>query len=87
MITPPKNEIKCYYEHLQACLLDSRDNRGKRHELAFIIVLFSWSILRSVGQLSLSSIHRKMLYFHDDLALECGSSSDKCIIPIRIYFS
>ena len=47
--------------------------------MAFVIVLFSWSILRSVGQLSLSSIHRKMLYFHDDLALECGSSSDKCI--------
>lgn len=47
--------------------------------MAFVIVLFSWSILRSVGQLSLSSVHRKMLYFHDDFALECGSSSNKCI--------
>lgn len=60
-------------------MTDSRDERGKRHELAFVILLFSWALLRSTGKLSLSFIHRTMFHFHNEIANECGSSSKRCI--------
>jgi|LakMenE29Apr09ns_1017244.scaffolds.fasta_scaffold05444_1 predicted transposase YbfD/YdcC len=60
-------------------LSDSRDIRGKRHELAFIVVLFLTSILRSDKLLNLSVIHRAMLDDFEKLAHILGIKVAKCI--------
>ncbi len=64
---------------MQEKLPDSRDNRGKRHELAFIIVNFMLSIIRSHTQLSISAISRHMKRLHDELAIDLNADSIKCI--------
>ena len=67
------------FEEVQMKLSDSRDIRGKRHELAFIVVLFLTSILRSDKLLNLSVIHRAMLDDFEKLAHILGIKVAKCI--------
>ncbi len=55
------NNSKDYFTELQTKLTDSRDNRGKKHHLAFVILSFFIAILSSSGKLNVSLIHRKML--------------------------
>ena len=44
-----KHEVKLFYKELQNKLTDNRDNRGKIHELAFVITLMFYSIIFSDG--------------------------------------
>ncbi len=39
-MNPNENEIKLYYQELQSQLEDGQDSRGKRHDLAFVILSF-----------------------------------------------
>ena len=64
---------------MQAKLLDSRDIRGKRHELAFVVVLFLIAILRTDKKLTVSVIHRSMVEDCGRLAAELGIKVDKCV--------
>ena len=49
---------------MQNNLKDFRDNRGKRHELAFVVLSFFLSIMRSYGELNYSQLHRIMKLNH-----------------------
>jgi len=58
------NEVKNFYMELQKKISDSRDNRGKRHILVFVIFSFFIAILRSPGKLNYSLIQRNMVRDH-----------------------
>lgn len=45
-------------------LEDQRDNRGKRHDLGFVVLSFFLSILESTGKVSGQKIHRQMQRQH-----------------------
>ncbi|WP_169578073.1 ISAs1 family transposase [Rudanella lutea] len=64
---------------MQNHLPDSRDNRGKRHDLAFVLTGLLWALLRSGGQLSLSKLHRWLVREHDWLVKQTGQASRKPI--------
>ena len=49
-------QITSFVDLLKNELLEHRDNRGKRHPLAFVIAAFVLATL--VGRQKLSSIHR-----------------------------
>jgi len=68
-----------FYEDLQKLEgLDLRDNRGKRHDLAFILLGVFISLLRGRDG-NLSSIHRSMVNLHEDLCLLLNVSIPKAI--------
>lgn len=67
-LTP--NEINLYYEELQSKLNDSRQSKGKRHELALVLTTMLLAILRSVGKLNVSVIDRQMCREHE-LMVSC----------------
>lgn len=69
---------------MQAELPDSRDSRGKKHELAFVITCFIVAILKRYDLLSLSKIHRTMKHVHDECALAVGSQSKTCISRVQL---
>lgn len=60
-------------------LLDLRDNRGKRHEQAFVLYCFLFSMLRIAGDITVSSVHRMMKREYLFLAAELGLTIEKCI--------
>jgi hypothetical protein len=60
-------------------LCDSRDSRGKKHELAFVVVLFLVAILRSDKHLNLSYLHRLMQNQSPALCKELGLAPRACI--------
>ena len=74
-----KNEVKAYYEYLQTHLPDPRDNRGKRHDLAFVLTSLLWALLRSGGQLSVSRLHLWLVREHEWLVEQVGAVSGKAI--------
>lgn len=45
---------------LQSQLSDPRDNRGKKHDLGFVILSFFLAILETTGHLNRQKIHRQM---------------------------
>lgn len=51
---------------------DKRDNRGKRHNLAFVLTAMLIALLRSGKRLNISSIHRWMAREHDNLVAQTG---------------
>lgn len=53
-------KINNYYCELQNKLKDTRDNRGKKHNLSFVILLFMYAIIRSSGSINYLKIHRQM---------------------------
>ncbi len=57
--------IKNYFNELQIKLQDFRDNRGKKHNLAFVILSFFIAILSSSDKLNYLKIHRKMKQNND----------------------
>jgi len=69
------NEIRNYYEELKNKLPDNRDNRGKRHVLAFVILSFFLAILRSSSKLNYSIIHRIMQRNHEFFKNQVGEVS------------
>jgi len=82
--SPTKNQVKAYYEYLQAQLVDKRDNRGKRHNLAFILTGMLIALLRSGKRLNMASIHRWMQREHAQLVAETGSESRKAISDVQL---
>jgi predicted transposase YbfD/YdcC len=64
---------------LQDKLPDYRDNRGKRHELSFVVVNFMLAIIQSYTALSMSGILRQMERGHDKLTKDLEVGSKKCI--------
>ena len=79
MNQPKNHEIKQFYKELQSELTDDRDNRGKVHELAFVITLMFYTIIRSDGKLSLSKLSRIMTYHHDEIKKQLRADSKSCI--------
>ena len=53
-----REQITCFVDLLKNELPEHRDNRGKRHPLAFVIAPFALATL--IGRQKLSSIHRFM---------------------------
>jgi hypothetical protein len=76
-LTP--NEINLYYEELQSKLTDSRQSKGKRHELALVLTTMLLAILRSVGKLNVSVIHRQMCREHDLIMISLGLKRRKVV--------
>lgn len=66
---------------MQEKLEDHRDNRGKRHELAFILLGFLVAVLR--GYNKPSSIVRQMKRDHKWLMRETGYTKDKSISDVQ----
>jgi hypothetical protein len=61
-----------FYEQLQNCPdLDSRDNRGLRHNLAYVLLGVCLGLLRKRDG-NLSSIHRSMLNKNNELCIFLG---------------
>lgn len=71
--------LKSYYTQLQKRLPDFRDNRGKRHDLSLIMLIFMYSILRSPGSLNYSLIHRTMKRELKYLLCKLGKKVCACI--------
>ena len=59
--------------------MDKRDNRGKRHELAFVLTGMLIALLRTGKRLTIASIHRWMVREHAQLVAETGYESKKPI--------
>lgn len=76
---PTENEITLYYQELQKHLPDQRNGKGKRHELALILTTMLLSILRSVGNLNVSVIHRQMGREHENILSILGLKRRKLI--------
>lgn len=68
-----------YFDAIQSKLPDIRDERGKRHELAFIVVCFLVAILRSDKALNMSVIHRSMLEDFGRLSRTLRLDAGHCI--------
>ena len=61
MLTHSLPQEKTFYEHLQTIEgLDLRDSRGKKHDLAFVLLGVMIGLLRDRDG-KLSSIHRSMV--------------------------
>lgn len=60
-------------------MLDLRDNRGKRHEQAFVLFCFLYCTLRVTGKITVSSVHRMMEREFLFLAAELDILVEKCI--------
>jgi predicted transposase YbfD/YdcC len=72
------------FKQLQASLPDNRDNRGKRHNLAFVLTGLLWALLRSGGHLSISRLHRWMGREHTWLVDQTGHHSPKPISDAQL---
>jgi DDE_Tnp_1-associated len=77
--SPTANEITLYYQELQNHLSDPRQDKGKRHELALILTTLLLAILRSVGNLKVSVIHRQMKREHEGVLSLLGLKKRKFI--------
>lgn len=67
MNTPIAAQVSTFYEQIQSCkLLDLRDNRGKKHSLAFVLLSVMIAMYRNRDGI-LSSVHRSMQNTHVEL--------------------
>lgn len=64
---------------LQTELEDFRDNRGKEHELAYIVLLFTFAMLRTEKKITIACVHRKMGENHQALLSLISKSSCKLV--------
>ena len=70
MNTPIRVQCNTFYEQIKNCKdLDLRDNRGKRHSLAIVLIGVMIGLCRSRDGI-LSSIHRSMVNTHDALCVQ-----------------
>jgi hypothetical protein len=76
-LTP--DAIKSYYEDLQSKLPDTRQSKGKRHELALVLTTMLLAVLRSVGKLNISVIHRQMRREHEYVLSSLGKKHCKLV--------
>ncbi len=72
-------KIKYYYCELQNKLKDTRDNRGKKHDLSVVILLFMYAIIRSSGFLNYLKIHRQMMRDAAFIQKKLGLEKKECI--------
>lgn len=72
------------FEQLQASLPDARDNRGKRHNLAFVLTGLLWALLRSGRRLIISRLHRWIVREHAWLVEQTGHDSAKPISDAQL---
>ncbi len=72
-------KINNYYCELQNKLKDFRDNRGKKHNLSVVILLFIYAIIRSSGLLNYLKIHRQMVRDAPYIQRKLGLEVKKCI--------
>ena len=73
------NKINDYYSELKTELYDSRDNRGKKHDLALVVLLFMYALLRTSNSLNYSMIHREMCREAHYTQRKLGLPTLKCI--------
>lgn len=73
------SQVKEYFQELQKNLSDSRDKRGQRHNLAFVLTSFLMAILRTTRRLDLSCIHRRMVKEHDLMVQDTSYKAHRCI--------
>lgn len=67
MTTPIVLQSNTFYEELKMCKeLDLRDNRGKIHSLAFVLLGVMIALCRNRDGI-LSSVHRSMIHTHAEL--------------------
>lgn len=67
MDTPIQAQCSTFYEQIKICKdLDLRDQRGKIHSLAFVLLGVMIALSRNRDGV-LSSIHRSMVNTHKDL--------------------
>ena len=67
-----KSKKTTFYSDLQASLeLDLRDNRGKRHDLSFVLLGFTLALFSNRDG-NLSSLHRHMLNHQEELCKFIG---------------
>jgi hypothetical protein len=67
-VLPCENKHTIFFRQLQQAKgLDLRDNRGKRHNLA-VVLLGATTALLSNRDGNLSSIHRQLVNYHQKLA-------------------
>ena len=79
MSTHDKQQETTFYEELQKRKeIDLRDNRGKRHDLAFVLVGVIIALLRNRDG-KLSSIHRSMVNMHTSIIEVLGVDNQKVI--------
>ncbi len=81
---PTESEVKSYFKYLQTHLVDKRDNRGKRHNLAFVLTGFLFAVLRSGTGLDVASIQRRMEKEHEGLSVLLGHSSKQSISDAQL---
>ncbi|MDZ7935171.1 MAG: ISAs1 family transposase [Emticicia sp.] len=77
------DEIKSYYEELKEKLEDTRKARGIRHDLALVLTTMMLSILRSVGTLNVSVIHRQMGREHEAILKALGLKRKKMVSDVQ----
>jgi len=71
--------IEYYYTELENKLKDPRDNRGKRHNLAVVFLLFMYAIIRSSGYLNYYKIYRQMKRDVEFIQNKLGLEQKQCI--------
>lgn len=74
---PRNQEVTSFYDSLLLELPDNRDNRGKKHQLAFVVVGVIIAIL--IGRTKASSIHRYLKNKFDWLC-EITNFEAECVI-------
>ncbi len=72
-------KINYYYCELQNRLKDTRDNRGKKHDLSLVILLFMYAIIRTSGFINYLKIHRQMKRDFPFIQKKIGLEAKKCI--------
>lgn len=76
---PCEKDNTSFFEKLQSCAgLDLRDNRGKRHELAIILVGVVLAMLSNRDG-KMSSLHRHLEFHHEQLLDFLGIELKKCV--------
>ena len=78
------SEVRSFYHLLQENLIDNRSPIGQKHELAFVITLFTISILTSYGQSSINKTRRNMVRNYDDLCISLHKPIKSCISRVQL---
>lgn len=69
---------------MQIHLPDSRDQRGKRHDLAFVLTALLMALLRSTASLKVAALHRTMKRDFQQLCEQTGFKAPHCISDAQL---
>jgi len=79
MLTHAKGQETTFYKELQNCVgIDFRDDRGKVHDMAFVLLGVIIGLLRHRDGV-LSSIHRSMVNTHDSICEALGVEIERVV--------